>query len=123
MSSRKLMVPTIAAAAIPAAHNPAIAASGATACGTSAKRGASRRAQSRSPHSQNAAITALMGRPGRTAVDETSGARSRRFDLAEPLNIVHPLSQERGRFAPAFVRLCDGWPYWDNNNLKRVGLI
>jgi hypothetical protein len=65
----------------------------------------------------------MKGFAGRIAADPGLGERSRRFDFAEPPNIVHRLSQERGRFAPAFARLCDGWPYWDNNNLKRVGLI
>jgi hypothetical protein len=48
---------------------------------------------------------------------------SGRFDFAGPLNIVHRLSQECGRFAPALRRLRQGWSYWDNNKLKRIRLI
>ena len=107
----------------PAAHSPATATSGATPCGTNASTGGSNRAQPPSPASHPTAIAAAIGCAGAADPVARSDERGRRFDSAGPLTIVHRLSQERGRFAPASVRLCDGWPYWDNNNLTRIRLI
>jgi hypothetical protein len=47
----------------------------------------------------------------------------RRFDFARLLAIVPPFPKNAG-LAPRPPRaFCDRRPYWDNNNLKRVGLI
>src|SRR4051794_30563056 len=95
----------------PTAHSPATASSGAAPRGSKASIAGSTSRHRPRPASHGARQACLAVRGGRNraaaagaGVGPAGSAASGRFDLLGSLTIVLPLSQERGRRAPAFRR-------------------
>ena len=131
-SQGSAMPPRGSTTSSPAAHSPATQASGAAPRGRKASTVGNDQYAEIEPrfapeadrrHRTGVPVT-LSAIPALPRTDEDgAGLRpSARFDLSGSLTIVLPLSQERGRLAPASCVDRAGRSYWDNNNLNRIRL-